>query len=102
MPLQLGTIDGARSLGIDDRVGSLKPGKRADVIMISTANVNLGVFTDPAHMVVEAVQPANVDTVIVDGRILKRAGKLTSLAPDQVLRDAAASFDTIRKRANWR
>jgi cytosine/adenosine deaminase-related metal-dependent hydrolase len=100
--LELGTIDGARSLGIDDRVGSLKPGKRADVIMISTDNVNLGVFTDPAHMVVEAVQPANVHTVIVDGRVLKRAGKLTSVAPDQVLQDAAASFDAMRKRANWR
>jgi 5-methylthioadenosine/S-adenosylhomocysteine deaminase len=100
--LELGTIEGARSLGIDDQVGSLKPGKRADIIMISMDNINLGVFTDPSHMVVEAVQPANVDTVIVDGRVLKRAGKLTSLAPDQVLRDAASSFDTIRKRANWR
>src|SRR6185295_11480735 len=90
--LELGTIEGARSLGIDDRVGSLKPGKRADVIMISTNSVNLGVFTDPAHLVVEAVQPANVDTVIVDGRVLKRAGRLTSLPVDQVLKDAAASL----------
>src|SRR5207249_9069248 len=39
--LELGTIDGARSLGIDDRAGSLKPGKRADVIMVSTDHVNL-------------------------------------------------------------
>jgi cytosine/adenosine deaminase-related metal-dependent hydrolase len=100
--LELGTIEGARSLGIDDRVGSLKPGKRADVIMISTDHVNLGVFTDPAHMVVEAVQPANVDTVIVDGRVLKRAGKLTAPAVDQMLQDAATSFDGMRKRANWR
>jgi cytosine/adenosine deaminase-related metal-dependent hydrolase len=100
--LELGTIEGARSLGIDDRVGSLKQGKRADIVMISTDSINLGVFTDPAHMVVEAVQPANVDTVIVDGRVLKRAGRLTALASDQVLRDAAASFDAIRKRANWR
>jgi 5-methylthioadenosine/S-adenosylhomocysteine deaminase len=100
--LELGTIEGARSLGIDHRVGSLKPGKRADVIMISSDSVNLGVFTDPAHLVVEAVQPANVDTVIVDGRVLKRAGRLTSLPVDQVLKDAAASLEAIRKRANWR
>jgi 5-methylthioadenosine/S-adenosylhomocysteine deaminase len=100
--LELGTIEGARSLGIDGQVGSLKPGKRADVIMISTDRVNMGVFTDPAHMIVEAAQPANVDTVIVDGRLLKRAGKLTSVAVDEVLRDAAASFDSMRKRANWR
>jgi 5-methylthioadenosine/S-adenosylhomocysteine deaminase len=100
--LELGTLEGARSLGIDDRVGSLKPGKRADVIMISTEQLNMGVFTDPAHMVVESTQPGNVDTVIVDGRILKRGGKLTALAVDQIVADAAASFDAVRKRANWR
>jgi 5-methylthioadenosine/S-adenosylhomocysteine deaminase len=100
--LELGTIEGARSLGIDQRVGSLKPGKRGDIIMISTDNVNLGVFTDPAHMVVEAVQPANVDTVIVDGRVLKRAGRLTALQLELVLQDASASFNAMRKRANWR
>jgi cytosine/adenosine deaminase-related metal-dependent hydrolase len=100
--LELGTIEGARSLGIDDRVGSLKPGKRADVIMISTSQLNMGVFTDPAHMVIEATQPENVDTVIVDGRILKRGGKLTAINTNQVVSDAAASFDAVRKRANWR
>jgi 5-methylthioadenosine/S-adenosylhomocysteine deaminase len=100
--LELGTIEGARSLGIDDRVGSLKPGKRADLIMISADHVNMGVLTDPSHLVVEAAQPANVDTVIVDGRVLKRGGKITSLPIDQVLHDAAASFETMRKKANWR
>ena len=100
--LEVGTIEGARSLGIDDKVGSLKPGKRADVIAISTQQVNLGVFTDPAHMIIEAAQPANVDTVIVDGRILKRGGKLTSVVVNEVMTDAAASFDGMRKRANWR
>src|SRR5262249_55216203 len=100
--LELGTIDGARSLGIDDRVGSLKPGKRADVIMVATDRVNMGVFTDPAHMVLESTQAGNVDTVIVDGRILKRAGKLTALPVEQVLADATSSLEGIRKRANWR
>jgi 5-methylthioadenosine/S-adenosylhomocysteine deaminase len=100
--LELGTIAGARSLGIDDRVGSLKPGKRADVIMIATNQLNMGVFTDPAHMLIESTQPENADTVIVDGRILKRGGKLTSLSTDQVVTDAEASFEAVRKRANLR
>ena len=100
--LEFGTIEGARSLGMDDRIGSLKSGKRADVIMISTEQLNMGVFSDPAHMVLESTQPQNVDTVIVDGRILKRGGKLTALAVNQILNDAAASFDAVRKRANWR
>ena len=100
--LELGTIEGARCLGIDQLVGSLKPGKRADIVMISTDSINLGALTDPAHMVVEAVQPANVDTVIVDGRIHKRAGKLTSISMERVLQDSAASFNAMRTRAKWR
>lgn len=96
--LELGTIDGARSLGIDAVVGSLKPGKRADVIMVSTNHLNMGVFADPAHMLVESTQPENVETVIVDGRILKRDGKLTALSTNTILRDAQASLDAMRKR----
>jgi len=99
--LELGTIEGARSMGIGDKVGSLKPGKRADLIMVSTRDVNLGVFTDPAHMLVTAAAPANVDTVMVDGRILKRGGKLTAMNAAQIVKEAAAANAALRKRANW-
>jgi cytosine/adenosine deaminase-related metal-dependent hydrolase len=99
--LQLATSEGARSMGIGDKVGSLKAGKRADLIMVSTRGINLGVFGDPAHMLVTAAEPANVDTVVVDGRILKRNGKLTALDTDEIVRDAAAANVALRKRANW-
>ncbi len=99
--LELATIEGARSMGVDGRVGSLKPGKRADLIMVSTRDVNIGVFTDPAHMLVEAAQPSNIDTVVVDGRILKRRGKLTALDPAQVVSEASAALTAVRKRGNW-
>jgi 5-methylthioadenosine/S-adenosylhomocysteine deaminase len=98
--LELGTIEGARSLGIEDRVGSLKPGKRADVIMVSTRQLNMGVFTEPAHLLVEAAQPESVDTVVVDGRVLKRGGRLTSLAVDRIVSDAEGSFEAMRNRAD--
>ena len=45
--LELATIEGARSMGMDDKIGSLKPGKRADLIMVSTRDINLAVFGDP-------------------------------------------------------
>src|SRR4030095_5621941 len=77
--LELATIEGARSMGLDDRIGSLKPGKRADLIAISPNALNMAVVTDPAHLVLEATGPENVDTVVVDGRILKRGGKLAAL-----------------------
>jgi cytosine/adenosine deaminase-related metal-dependent hydrolase len=99
--LELGTIEGARSLGLDSQVGSLKPGKRADLIMVDTRQVNLGVFTDPSHMLVEAAQPSNVDTVVVDGRILKRRGRLTAVDVEQVVSEASAALTALRKRANW-
>ena len=96
--LELGTIEGARSLGIDKVTGSLKPGKRADLILISTHRINLGVFTDPAQMIVEAAQPENVDTVVADGRILKRGGKLTAVSEDEILDGVSKSLDGLRKR----
>jgi cytosine/adenosine deaminase-related metal-dependent hydrolase len=99
--VELATIEGARSMGIDDKVGSLKAGKRADIILIDTRAPNLGVFGDPAVMLVTAVQPANVDTVMVDGRILKRNGKLTALNATQIAKEAAEANVAVRKRANW-
>jgi cytosine/adenosine deaminase-related metal-dependent hydrolase len=99
--LELGTIEGARSLGLADRVGSLRPGKRADLILVNTRDVNLGVFTDPAHMLVEAAQPFNVDTVVVDGRILKRRGRLTAVDSEQVVSEASSALTALRKRAGW-
>jgi 5-methylthioadenosine/S-adenosylhomocysteine deaminase len=99
--LELGTIGGARCLGLDHLVGSLTPGKRADLIIVSTDVINMGVFTDPTHMLVEAAEPANIDTVVVDGRILKRAGKFTAFAPDEVIASASASLAAVRHRANW-
>jgi cytosine/adenosine deaminase-related metal-dependent hydrolase len=99
--LELATSEGARSMGIDDRTGSLTPGKRADLIMVSTREPNIGVFTDPAHMIVTAAEPSNVDTVVVDGRILKRGGKITAMDVPQVLAQARAANLAVRKRANW-
>ena len=99
--LELGTIEGARSLGLAERVGSLRPGKRADLILVNTRDVNLGVFTDPAHMLVEAAQPFNVDTVVVDGRILKRRGRLTAVDSEQVVSEASSALTALRKRAGW-
>jgi cytosine/adenosine deaminase-related metal-dependent hydrolase len=100
--LELGTIGGARSMGIDDKVGSLTPGKRADLIMISPNALNMAVVTDPAHLVLEATSPENVDTVVVDGRILKRGGKLTAIDTTEVIAGARAALAGIRERTKWR
>jgi 5-methylthioadenosine/S-adenosylhomocysteine deaminase len=53
-------------------------------------------------LIVECAQPANIDTVVVDGRVLKRAGKLTHIQPEDVVREARLALADVRKRANWR
>jgi cytosine/adenosine deaminase-related metal-dependent hydrolase len=100
--LELGTIEGARSMGIGDIIGSLTPGKRADMIAISPDTLNMAVVADPAHLVLEATGPENVDTVVVDGRILKRSGKLTAVDTSEVIAGARAALAGVRARAKWR
>jgi 5-methylthioadenosine/S-adenosylhomocysteine deaminase len=97
--LELATIDGAKDLGIADRVGSLAPGKRADLILVRTNDLNVAPFINPALLLVQQAQPHNVDTVIIDGRILKHKGEIVAIDTEEVIRKAAESFHTARTRA---
>ena len=97
--VELATLDGAKSLGIADRVGSLTPGKRADLILIRTDDLNTAPFHDPALLIVQSAQPYNVDTVMVDGRILKRNRQLTAIDVAEVIREATEAQRSVLKRA---
>ena len=97
--LALGTIEGARSLGLDGVTGSLTPGKRADIILVATGHPNLGVLTDPAGLLVTAAQPGNVDTVLADGQILKRGGALVTLDSERITAQAREALAAVRSRA---
>jgi cytosine/adenosine deaminase-related metal-dependent hydrolase len=99
--VQLATLDGAVDLGIADKTGSLTPGKRADIILIRTTDTNMAPVGDPYEALVSLAQPANVDTVVVDGRILRRAGKFTALDHAKVVRDAQEAAAGLRAKANW-
>ena len=97
--LALGTIEGARSLGLGAVTGSVTPGKQADLILVGTDAPNLGVFTDPAQMLVAAAQPANVHTVLCAGQVLKRDGALVTLDPAEIAAAARAALAGVRARA---
>jgi cytosine/adenosine deaminase-related metal-dependent hydrolase len=92
--LRMATIDGAHTAGLADVCGSLTPGKRADLVLVRRDDLNMAPIGLAAELVVYAAQPANIDTVLVDGRVLKRAGRLTHLDPADVL-DAAT--DALRR-----
>ena len=97
--LEMGTINGTKAMGIADRVGPLTPGKRADMIMLRATDLNMMPFTDGHSAVLHSATTANVDTVIVDGRVLKFGGKILSVDVEAVRREAAESFYLIRQRA---
>jgi len=67
---------------------------------VRTTDVNMMPFTVPANMIVQAAQPSNIDAVIVDGRFLKRDGKLTSIDVTRLARDAADTIERARKEAS--
>jgi 5-methylthioadenosine/S-adenosylhomocysteine deaminase len=98
-PLEIATMGGARALGIADRVGSLTPGKRADIVLVRTSDINIAPFTDPVHMIVQSANPSNVDTVMIDGRILKRNGKLVGIDVGRIIREAEDTAVRVRAEA---
>ncbi|WP_433259020.1 amidohydrolase family protein [Streptosporangium sp. CA-135522] len=90
--LRMATAEGARVLGMEDRIGSLRPGKQADIIMLRADALNLAPVHDPIGAVVTCADTSNVDTVIVAGRIVKRAGRL-------VQADARRALDLASRTA---
>lgn len=70
------TIEGARALRMEARIGAIAPGNQADVILIRKNDLNLFPCNDPVETVLFQSSSANVDTVVIAGRIVKRAGKL--------------------------
>lgn len=70
------TVEGARMLGLDHRIGSLTPGKQADVVVLDASRLNLFPVHDPVASVVMQAGIANVESVVIAGRFVKRGGRL--------------------------
>ena len=94
--IEMATIEGARALGLGDVTGSLTPGKRADLILIRTDDVNIAPVAHIEAAVVQSATPANVDTVMVDGRIVKRGGKLVAYDVPAIVARAKESAARVR------
>jgi cytosine/adenosine deaminase-related metal-dependent hydrolase len=97
--LQIATINGAKALGIADRTGSLTVGKRADIILLRASDLNMAPVSDPVEAIVRCGRPYNVDTVIVDGAILRRNGAFTRLDQMQIVQNAVTAFNAVKARA---
>lgn len=95
--LAFATINGARACGIDDRTGSITPGKAADLIMIRLSDLNLLPATDVAATIVTGAHSGNVTYVMVAGKVVKSDGVLHSTFGIEEL--ASQSRDRIYSRA---
>ena len=94
------TIEGAKAIGQETEVGSLTPGKRADMLLIDTNALNLGPVQDVAASVVLAAHEGNVRHVLVGGRFMKRNGTLTGVNTEALVDEARRSQQDLLERAN--
>jgi 5-methylthioadenosine/S-adenosylhomocysteine deaminase len=97
--LQIATINGAKALGIAEETGSLTVGKRADIILLRTNDLNMAPVSDPLEAIVRSARPHNVDTVIVDGAIVRQKNVFRHLDEKLIVANAVASFDAVKARA---
>jgi 5-methylthioadenosine/S-adenosylhomocysteine deaminase len=89
------TMGGAEALDMDDEIGSLTPGKQADLIIIDPNQLNFAPQLRQVNQIVFNGQPQNVTWVFVAGRALKRDGKLVDVNVRRLLEDAQTAIDDI-------
>ena len=84
--LKMATIDGAKVLGMEDQIGSLEPGKKADMIFIKTDKLHLCPENDICANIVYSSNGADVETVMIDGKIIMQNRKMVNLDEKQVMK----------------
>jgi 5-methylthioadenosine/S-adenosylhomocysteine deaminase len=95
--LEMATIDGARVLGLDAMTGSLEKGKRADLIVVSLSSARQTPMYDPMSHLVYTTRGQDVQSTIVNGRVLMRNREVLTLNEADVLADARAYAAKIRE-----
>jgi 5-methylthioadenosine/S-adenosylhomocysteine deaminase len=94
--LHLATLGGAEVLDMAAQIGSLAPGKQADIIILNPQTINFAPRFDDVSQVVFNAQPGNVEWVFVDGRVLKERGKLVGVDAEAVIANANRVVRRIR------
>jgi cytosine/adenosine deaminase-related metal-dependent hydrolase len=97
--LDMATMGGARALSMQSEIGSLEPGKRADIILVNMRQPHLWPPANPLQRLARFANGADVDTTIVDGRVLMRGRKLVAHDEDAILDRAERAFRLMIERA---
>ncbi|MEU7435847.1 amidohydrolase family protein [Streptomyces sioyaensis] len=96
--LEFATLGGAEALGMADRIGSVTPGKQADLLVLRADRPGVAPVHDAVAAVVSSMDRADVDTVLVAGRIVKRAGALRYPGLPRLLAQAEGVRDRLAAR----
>lgn len=97
--LEMATINGAKALGLDGDTGSLEVGKKADFVAIDMQKVHLQPWFSPVSAVVYSVTGRDVEMVVVDGKVVVKGGKLTTMNEEEVWMEAEKRSKEIVERA---
>jgi 5-methylthioadenosine/S-adenosylhomocysteine deaminase len=92
------TLNGAKACGLGTVTGSLTPGKRADLLLVRKNDINMAPDFEPESALVVSATPENIDTVFIDGRILKKNGKVV-LDTAKIISDAKTASLAVRQRS---
>jgi len=95
--LEMATLGGARALGMEDRIGSLEPGKRADLVVVGLDEPRLHPLYDPVSHLVYVAKGADVRHVIVEGRVIMRDRRVLTLDEKAVVAEADRLRDQVRR-----
>jgi 5-methylthioadenosine/S-adenosylhomocysteine deaminase len=99
--VELATLQGARDCALDAKVGSLTPGKDADIVMLRADTANTMPLNDAYGAIVTGMDTSNVDTVLVAGKIMKRHGRLVGIDMKRLQRITTASRDYVVGKMGW-
>ena len=95
--LELATIGGARALGMQGDIGSLEPGKRADVIVVGMDQAKQTPMYDPVSHLVYTTDGDDVRDTVIEGRVVMRNRQVLTLAEGEVLAQARQFADRVRE-----
>jgi 5-methylthioadenosine/S-adenosylhomocysteine deaminase len=99
--LEFGTINGARCANVDGKVGTLTPGKDADLLMLKADSIDIWPLNNAHGAVVNLMGPQHVEAVFIAGQVKKWRGSLVGVDMPRVLRSMQEARDGVLRRANF-
>lgn len=97
--LEMATINGAKALGLDNQIGSLEIGKKADFVAIDARGIHTQPWFNPVSAVVYTTTGRDVDVVVVNGKVVVKNGELMTMDEEEIVQEAQRRSKEVVERA---